>query len=144
MWKQCVGVFLTVKFVTHFLFDITSCLGPSMLPTFNSSGDVVLIDLISVRQKKFQAGDVVVAYSLDQSASSGVMKRIIGMPGDRIYQNPFEGHHMITVPDDHVYLVGDNLNNSNDSRRYGPVPTSNVYGKVVWKISPFAEARSIQ
>lgn len=34
------------------------------------------------------------------------------------------------VPDDHVWLLGDNPENSNDSRYYGPMPVANLQGRV--------------
>ncbi|EPQ28246.1 uncharacterized protein PFL1_04073 [Pseudozyma flocculosa PF-1] len=42
----------------------------------------------------------------------------------------------VTVPSGHVWLTGDNLGNSTDSRHYGPVPMGLVKGKVVAKVFP--------
>lgn len=41
----------------------------------------------------------------------------------------------ITVPAGHVFLTGDNLSYSNDSRHYGPVPLGCIKGKVVARVS---------
>ena len=43
------------------------------------------------------------------------------------------------VPEGHVWLQGDNLSNSTDSRHYGPVPLGMVQGRVVLKIWPLHE-----
>lgn len=43
--------------------------------------------------------------------------------------------HYVTVPTGHVWLSGDNLANSIDSRRYGPVPMGCIKGKVIAKVS---------
>lgn len=41
----------------------------------------------------------------------------------------------IKVPKGHVWLVGDNMSNSTDSRKYGPVPVAMVKGKVLARVS---------
>lgn len=42
----------------------------------------------------------------------------------------------VKVPKGHVWLVGDNLSNSTDSRKYGPVPIAMVKGKVIARVYP--------
>ncbi|WP_096188917.1 signal peptidase I [Evansella halocellulosilytica] len=84
------------------------------------------------------------------------IKRVIGVPGDKIeikngsvYRNGEileEGYikesldndlQEITVPEDSVFVMGDNRNNSIDSRNIGPIPVENVIGKVVLRYYPF-------
>jgi mitochondrial inner membrane protease subunit 1 len=50
-------------------------------------------------------------------------------------------HHV--VPQGHVWLQGDNLNNSTDSRSYGAVPLALVRGRVFYKMWPPSEMRRI-
>ena len=51
-----------------------------------------------------------------------------------VYRNK-AGHPIIVkVPEEHVWLLGDNPSNSNDSRYYGPVPVSLLQGRVFAKI----------
>ncbi|TIA89237.1 hypothetical protein E3P99_02167 [Wallemia hederae] len=90
-------------------------------------------------------GDLVVALTPDQPDKS-VCKRIIGFPGDTILRDPLCLHlhnhphnthdqdsRYVHVPKNHVWLAGDNLTNSRDSRSYGPVPVSMLRGKVFAK-----------
>ncbi|WP_051569079.1 signal peptidase I [Alkaliphilus transvaalensis] len=84
------------------------------------------------------------------------IKRVIGKPGDllefkdnSIYRNGekleetyvvdemISSFETIVVPDNHVYVMGDNRENSRDSRSEGPIPIENVRGKVLLRFYPF-------
>jgi inner membrane protease subunit 1 len=56
---------------------LQQCIGPSMLPTFNLSGDWVLVEHISVKLGRLQQGDVVTCVS-PTDPNKLVCKRIIG------------------------------------------------------------------
>jgi nickel-type superoxide dismutase maturation protease len=87
------------------------CEGTSMNPTLRD-GEVVLVD----RDASIEVGDIVVAkHPIEQN--SEVVKRV-----ERINER---GHY---------FLVGDNSDDSTDSRHYGPVTREYIKGKVVARL----------
>eukprot|EP00049_Salpingoeca_infusionum_P009386 m.156510 g.156510 ORF g.156510 m.156510 type:complete len:247 (-) comp14323_c1_seq5:4678-5418(-) len=133
-----------VHVIAQYLGSPTMSVGPSMEPTLNRSGDLVLAETISTRRGKLQCGDIVVARS-PRNPKVLVCKRIIGMEGDRVCTNPtMHPHRFRTVPRNHVWLQGDNLRNSTDSRVYGPVPIQMVLSRVFMRIWPPSQAQFLQ
>lgn len=132
---------LTV-FVQNYVLQSMQCIGPSMLPTIGLSGDVVLLWPTASGLIRPQIGDVVICSSpTDPSAT--VCKRIAGMPGDIVRPRRAPGgprlEREIVVPRGQCWLLGDNANDSTDSRWYGPVSLALVRGVVFLKVWPFSE-----
>ncbi|KAF8981898.1 hypothetical protein BGZ46_002139 [Entomortierella lignicola] len=116
--------------------EFTWCFGPSMLPTLNMTGDIVAFEHLTQRFSKLGTGDLVVAIS-PSDPSKLVCKRIIGVEGDKVCIDPISAHRQyITVPPGHYWLMGDNLNNSTDSRVYGPVSGGLILGRVFARLWP--------
>lgn len=137
-----------------------------MLPTFNLTNEIVLVDKISTRRGKVGSGDVVILRS-PENPRKVVTKRIIGMEGDSItyivdpkisdrtetvvvrfilgqlfltisIMSLYDEYIFILymqVPKGHVWVQGDNIYNSRDSREFGAVPYGLLHGKVCWKVS---------
>ena len=129
--------------VSEHVAELTLCVGPSMLPTLHAAGDMVLVEHYSARYRPLALGDVVVARS-PVNPRQLVCKRVLGVAGDVVCTDPTrDAAPMVTVPPGHVWLQGDNLWNSTDSRAYGPVPVNLVRGRVVYRVWPLAHAGRI-
>jgi inner membrane protease subunit 1 len=108
-----------------------------MLPTLNAHGDVLLQEAISLKRSppRLDRGDLVISVS-PVDPTRLVCKRLLGLPGDTICVDPTESAiKHVEVPRGHVWLQGDNYNNSRDSRLYGPVPMGLLRARVVARAS---------
>ncbi|KAI9495657.1 peptidase S24/S26A/S26B/S26C [Zychaea mexicana] len=119
----------------QYIAEATFCMGPSMLPNFNMTGDIVAVEHITPHFRGYRMGDVVVCIS-PAAPGRAVLKRILGLPGDNVCVDPTaEERRYIDVPEGHVWLMGDNLSNSTDSRYYGPVAMGLIRGRVFARVS---------
>lgn len=122
-----------------------------MEPTLRP-GDIAAIDIDAYDDGRLpDRGDIAVFTSPVPTTCSHIfVKRVVGVAGDRVEQrdgeivvngNVIEGlrrdHHQDdlgpwTVDPGHVFVVGDNLDNSADSRRdaFGQVPVASIIGRV--------------
>jgi signal peptidase I len=122
--------------------------------TFNKVpqyGDIVIIDSRVDRQRSLiddLTEHPLVTFFTGTNDQSVYIKRVIGKPGDvlefkdhKVYRNgealdePYLNEQMnytsaqkLTVPDDHLFVMGDNRNNSKDSRSIGFIPMDHVLG----------------
>lgn len=134
-----------VAFAHNYVLSSTQCIGPSMLPTIGTSGDVVLIWPTAGGLVQPQLGDVVLCASPTDPTST-VCKRVLGMPGDVMRYRWLPGMppaRDVIVPRGHCWLQGDNQSDSTDSRYYGTVPLALVKGVVFSKVWPLREAKWI-
>jgi len=116
--------------------------------------------------KELERGDVVV-FRYPQNLSVYYIKRIIGLPGEKIeikdkrvkifnsenpngfdldeskYLPPSEetsGDQIVGLSDQEYFVIGDNRKYSSDSRSWGPVPGKDIVGKVLLRAWPFKRA----
>ncbi len=134
--------------------------GISMEPRIDSD-DYVVINALAYRLGAPHRGDIV-AFHHERSAPSIYIKRVIGIPGDRIaidrgtvsvngtvLDEPYvrfrdaRSAAAVTVPPDAYYVLGDNRANSEDSRAWGFVPASDLIGRAMFEIWPLAHVRVI-
>lgn len=109
--------------------------GVSMKPTFRN-GQRVLVSHAYWLIGPIKRNDIVVVN--DIGAPGYIIKRVKFMGGDTVEPLLAPADHLLTdppyvVPEGYIYLLGDNSFQSEDSRKFGPVPLSSVLGKVVTK-----------
>ncbi|HIX69043.1 MAG TPA: signal peptidase I [Candidatus Anaerostipes excrementavium] len=150
-----LAAFLIVRFVC-FSFTIQ---GDSMMPTYES-GEKHLVNRLICQIKGPSRYDVVVFRTDDEKNDSYYVKRVIGLPGETIQikkgkvyidgkkAKSFSDEDIlsaglaadeITLKSDEYFVLGDNSNNSEDSRSssIGNVKRSNVIGKISIKYWPW-------
>ncbi len=147
--------------VYQFLFQPHQVKGNSMYDNFYD-GEYLLTDKVSYRFKEIEYADVIV-FKAPRNEDYDYIKRVVGLPGDkimiqggRIFLNgeiydetgyldlnantragQFAQEGMtVTVPANQYFAVGDNRNNSSDSRDWGPIPVQNIVGKAWVKYWP--------
>ncbi|XP_065873281.1 mitochondrial ATP-independent inner membrane protease subunit 1b-like [Euphorbia lathyris] len=118
------------------LFTLAYCYGPCMVPTINLSGEYFLAEKISHRIGKVRTGDIV----LIRSPTEKITKRVKGMEGDSVTYvidpNNSDETNTVVIPKGHVWVEGDNIYNSKDSRVFGPVPYGLLCGRIFWRLWP--------
>lgn len=129
--------------------------GLSMSPHI-SSGEYVLINTLAYRFGTPARGDII-AFTHDGDTPEVYIKRIVGLPGDRVridrgavYVNGtkldesyvrYEDTRSFPetqVPSDSLYVLGDNRANSEDSRFFGPVAENRIIGRALFGVWPLA------
>lgn len=147
-----IGLAVTV---IVFLYQPVKVEGTSMAPLL-SDHERIFINKYVYRFEPVQRGDVVVFwYPMDRSKS--FIKRVVALPGERVeirrgvvYVNgtaldepyvpasflDYSTMDAMHVPIGHFFLMGDHRASSNDSRVFGPVPRSLIYGKAVFAYWP--------
>jgi signal peptidase I len=150
-----VSFVLVFGFVRPFVVEAFWIPSASMVPTLQY-GDRVLVNKFIYRFTEPERGDVVVFKSV-QGDDQDLIKRVVGLPGDEIsvrkgrllvngepQREPFVNKGLpdrsfyapTTVPKDHVFVMGDNRANSQDSRVFGPVPMENIEGEAFLRFWP--------
>lgn len=136
--------------------------GSSMDPTF-SNGEYLIVDEISYRFEEPQRGDVVI-FKYPNDPTKFFIKRIIGLPGERvivsassvIIQNdanpegfkldetylshPTLGDMTVVLDDTEYFVMGDNRPASSDSRVWGPLERDFIIGRALVRLLPVTKA----
>lgn len=120
-------------------------------------GEIVLMNRLAAIWGNYEKGDIVMFHYFDGDGSRTVVKRIIATEGDTIriledgvevngellqeeyVDGATEGLVDLTVPEDTVFVMGDNRPSSYDSRNMGVISCEDLKGKVFFRIYPFHE-----
>lgn len=138
-----------VIFIRIFFFQTFVVPSTSMYPLL-TEGDKILA-LKNYLFRDFKKGDIIV-FSLGDKY---LVKRIVALENERVlirdrdlsvdgkknlmFDNIFDRleYHETTVGKDMVYVLGDNISKSEDSRYFGSVPVKNIKGRVICIFAPF-------
>lgn len=156
--RSLVFAFIIAIICREFLFSPTTVFGESMAPTFQDQERVVLSKTSAI-----QRFDVIVFNAPDQD-NKKYIKRVIGLPGDRIEMrddvlyingqafdesylkenrddNPFGkltgDISLQEVPKNSFFVMGDNRLYSKDSRHFGFISKDSIIGEVKFRFYPF-------
>jgi signal peptidase I len=155
-WTRDLLISLAISgFIILFLYQPVKVEGTSMLPGLQDQ-ERIFINKFVYHFESVARGDVVV-FRYPHDPAKSYIKRVIGVPGDhiriergRVYVNgrrltesyvpggfiDGRSYPEIVVPDHSYYLLGDHRSMSNDSREFGPVDESYIYGKAVFVYWP--------
>lgn len=95
--------------------------------------DWVWVSTWRARDFNLSQGDVVV-YISPKDPCDYIIKRVIALEGDIVSSDRYHRPH-VRIPEGHLWLEGDNWENSVDSNKYGPVSKGLVFGvasHIVW------------
>jgi signal peptidase I len=181
--KVVILAFVIIVPIRVFLFQPFFVQGASMEPNFEDSNYLIISELgykktslnLSGKNvftispyKKLERGEVVV-FRYPKNPSQYFIKRIIGLPGEKLeiksgqvsvfnsgwpdgrildesgYISKYvktttaSEDFVVMLKDDEYFVMGDNRAYSSDSRVWGPVPDSDIMGKVILRAWPLNE-----
>jgi signal peptidase I len=147
-----ISVVLAI-FVILFIYQPVKVEGTSMMPTLDDQERIFINKFVyRFHFGNIDRGDTVVFW-FPGDPSKSYIKRVIGMPGDRVAVDqgkvivngqalvetyvPPEFRDQSTmpervIPDGEYFVLGDHRSSSNDSRAWGMVPRRYIYGKAVF------------
>jgi signal peptidase I len=156
VWLRDLIISLAISaFIIIFLYQPVKVEGTSMMPSLEDQ-ERIFVNKFVYRLEPIERGDIVV-FRYPRDPSKSYIKRVIAMAGDHIridsgqvYVNGealIEGYVPneyadsrsypdMVVPPDCYFVLGDHRSMSNDSRDFGPVNQSYIYGKAVFGYWP--------
>jgi signal peptidase I len=156
VWLRDLVISLAISaFIIIFLYQPVKVEGTSMMPSLDDQ-ERIFVNKFVYRLEPIQRGDIVV-FRYPRDTSKSYIKRVVGVAGDRIriddglvYVNnrPLDEDYVpsafaddrsypeTVVPVNSFFVLGDHRSMSNDSRDFGPVKESFIYGKAVFGYWP--------
>jgi signal peptidase I len=156
IWIRDLVISLAISaFIIIFLYQPVKVEGTSMMPSLDDQ-ERIFVNKFVYRLEPIERGDIVV-FRYPRDPSKSYIKRVIGMAGDRIrieggqvFVNDKEldeeyvpamytdsrTYPELTVPPNSFFVLGDHRSMSNDSRDFGAVNQSFIYGKAVFGYWP--------
>jgi signal peptidase I len=161
--KSIVIALIAAFLIITFVFETVSVDGHSMDPTL-SDKDRLIVEKVTYYFRQPKPGDIVVI-KYPANPREKFIKRVVAVGGDKvrisdnklyvndkpqnesyILENKMRDFNEVTVPDKTIFVMGDNRNNSRDSRfeDVGFVDLKLVVGKADFRIFPFKTAGKLK
>jgi signal peptidase I len=156
VWLRDLIISLAIScFIIIFLYQPVKVEGTSMMPSLEDQ-ERIFVNKFVYRLEPIERGDIIV-FRYPRDPSKSFIKRVIGLAGDhiqidagRVFVNgkPIDEDYVprayedersyaeVVVPPDSYFVLGDHRSLSNDSRDFGPVGQSYIYGKAVFGYWP--------
>jgi signal peptidase I len=163
--RDLIFALLVISLVLVFIVQPVKVEGTSMLPRLHDGERIFVNKLVYYDLPELERGDIVVFWFPDDPTKSYI-KRIIGLPGEfvqvregRVFVNGKElaepyldpsrnvtrgTEQPIQVKQHYYFVMGDNRDNSSDSRTWGLVPEKYIYGKALFRYWPLSKASTIR
>lgn len=163
IWALEILIVLLVAFtLVYFIGMRTSVVGQSMAETLNG-GDEILVNRFIYKVTNPKRNDIIVFLPNGNEKSHFYVKRVIGVPGDTVridngviyvngqaYKDEIEtaaieeaglAAEEITLGSDEFFVLGDNRNNSEDSRyaNIGNIKKEYIIGKAWFRVAPWGD-----
>lgn len=152
---------IAILFIIQYIFSITKVVGSSMYPTLKDE-EILILNKFKYRFGKVKRGEII---SLKYVDTKYLIKRVIGLPGDtveiknskvyinnEILEEPYLKEDLNyqdfslselgyeKIPEGYYFVLGDNRENSLDSREIGLIKKEDIIGKIsirFWPLNTF-------
>lgn len=166
--EMFVFVLAAVMILTAVLFRHSVVEGGSMLNTLEHGEHLIISDLFYTPERY----DIIVFEDYSTTLKKAVVKRVVGLPGETVEirkadnerrlvvyidGQPLEEEYAyysdtgnlklctpVTLGENEIFVMGDNRNNSTDSRDLGPINVDAVLGKVIFRFFPFDKFGTVE
>ncbi len=150
-----IGIIVLIRI---FVLSTTGVVGTSMNPTLIEE-EILLVETVTPKLNKHKRFEVAI---IKYTRPKTIIKRIIGLPGEKVtykdnilYINDVKTEESftkagtvkdleVTLKEDEFFVVGDNRDDSTDSRSFGAIKKSNITGKAILRIWPLNKIRIIK
>ena len=165
LFRDLVFALMIMALVLVFVAQPVKVEGTSMLPRLHDGERIFVNKLIYYGLPRLERGDIVVFWFPNDPTKSYI-KRVIGLPGETVQvrggrilingkelQEPYLEHALnvaaadeapVYVKPHYYFVMGDNRDNSSDSRTWGLVPEKYIYGKALFRYWPLSQASVIR
>ena len=109
-----------------------------MLPTLDQKDNLVLLDCFTTRfVRDPKVGEVIISENPIKPGCS-ITKRVVQTEGKMVefWSHRDQQNVQLLVPEGHIWIEGDNKDNSKDCRDFGPLPLTLVDGIVRYRVWP--------